>query len=290
MATHHDSTPTDRPGHAPFVALAYLGGLAILGGSAATAALSSKRDRPSILGATARRIDEFFRVGFPIVGMVHVGFGSFLAMQAYYGASFKEANGAVVGLGLIRNVAPMVTGYLLAGMMAARITSEFRRGITPETDRAPREVLDREVALGRSSDARTATTPGRATLARVLAAMVAGPILTLWGAAVGTAVGALISQKLLGVPIGIYFGLMRELIQFRDALGLIFNGSAYCGAAALIACHEGLRAAGRPTEDDPTASAARAFLLSVLAILTINLAWFSLVYLAGSPTGPAIGG
>ena len=41
-------------------------------------------------------------MGLPLVGLVHVSFGSFLTMQAYFGATFTEAAGIVVGLGLIR--------------------------------------------------------------------------------------------------------------------------------------------------------------------------------------------
>ena len=295
MASRHEPNRADRTLGAPTASLAYLGGLAILGGSMVGALISTRKGRPSVGGAVLRRLDETFRIAFPIVGLIHVGFGSFLSMQAYYGATFKEANGAVVGLGLIRNVAPMVTAYVLAAIGAVRITAELRRGLDPELDRDPREVPDREVARGQALDERTPTTPARLTLVRVLAASIAGPILALWGAAVGTVVGALISQRLLGLSIGIYFSFIRELIRVPDAVGLLFNASTYCGASALIACNEGLRSsragdAPRARDEDPTASAARAMLLSILAILTINMAWFSLVYLSGSPTGPEIAG
>ena len=34
-------------------------------------------------------------MGLPMVGLVHVGLGSFLAMQAYFGATFMDG----IGLG-----------------------------------------------------------------------------------------------------------------------------------------------------------------------------------------------
>ncbi len=66
------------------------------------------------------------RLGIPLVAVVHVGIGSFLAMQSYFGGTFVEGTGAVVGVGLIRNVAPLMACLTLTGLLAARITSELR--------------------------------------------------------------------------------------------------------------------------------------------------------------------
>jgi phospholipid/cholesterol/gamma-HCH transport system permease protein len=265
--------------------IGYLGGVGLL----AVSTLGALARPRGLLGTVVRRLDALFLLGLPMVALMHVGVGSFLSMQAYFGATFTEANGAVVGLGLMRNVAPLLTGYILAGLFAVWITGELSGGLHPGIDAHPADLPDRDVALGRADDPRTPPTAGRVALVRILAAMVAGPILVACGAAVGTAIGALVIQKMLGLPIGIFFGLMRQMLQAPDALGVVVKGMAYPAVSSLIACHEGLRAAERRRLGLGGAPPAfRAMMLSVLAILSINLFWFTMAYLAGNPFGPSV--
>src|SRR3954466_11096657 len=106
--------------------VAYLGGLAILAVAAARAASRPPRACPRLGPAVLRQGGWLLDMGLPLVGLVHVGLGSFLAMQAYFGATFVDAAGPVVGVGLFRNVAPLITGLILAGLLAARLTPELR--------------------------------------------------------------------------------------------------------------------------------------------------------------------
>ena len=59
--------------------------------------------------------------GVPLVGLVHVAMGSFLSMQAYFGSTFVDGTGAVVGVGLLRNLASLMTGMTLCGLVACRL-------------------------------------------------------------------------------------------------------------------------------------------------------------------------
>src|SRR5262249_48883820 len=149
-------------------AVGYLGGLAILGLEAVGSMFSIRR-KPKLVPAVLRSTDELIGQAFLLIALIHVSFGSFLSMQAYFGPTFTQASGAVVGVGMVRNVAPMLTGFTLAGLLAARIA-------------------------GSRSDAEATDDPARLVLVRVLGAMIAGPILTLWGAAVGTVIGALVCK------------------------------------------------------------------------------------------------
>jgi phospholipid/cholesterol/gamma-HCH transport system permease protein len=280
--------PDARPGPLrvldPFFgALAYLGGAAILGASA-VGSIGRRAGREGLARAVVRRLDPTFAMGVPLVGLIHVGFGSFLSMQAFYGATFREASGAVVGLGLVRNVAPLLTGFTMAGLMAVWITGELAGGLRPGLDDDPADVPDRDVRLGRAPDPRPSPTPGRLALVRILAAMVAGPILTAWGALVGTLIGAAVCQAVLGVPFGIYFGLFRQMLGVSDVMGVIVKGMLYGGLSALVACHEGLR-----PRSGAAPPAFRAMIASMLIVLTINLCWFELVYMSGHPFGPELG-
>src|SRR5579864_7466551 len=229
-----------RVGQYVLAGISYVGGVAILAGSAVRAVISPPKGAPPLGRAMLRQGEWLFGAGLPLVGLVHVGMGSFLAMQAYYGATFVEAAGPVVGVGLFRNVAPLLTGMTLAGLMAARITSDLSRRPLVELDGDVDWVADRAIALGEAPDPRPPPDPARLTAVRLLAAMVAGPILTLWGAVIGILVGWLITIKYLGVPTPIFFAKLLEMLCARDIVGVAFKGAG-CGlAAALFPCLERL--------------------------------------------------
>lgn len=247
----------------------YLGRLAILAASALRASIRPAGEAPSLLPETARQLDRLLGMGLPSVALVHVGMGSFLAMQSYFGATFVDATGSVVGVGLIRNLAPLLTGFILAGLVSARYVAEFR-------------------GSGRAGP--SGVEPARLVAARLAAAMVAGPILGAWGSLVGVAIGWIVAQSMMGMTYPAFFDMMLEMLWSRDVIGLVVKGSAFGLVAALLACHEGL---ARPegSGDQPEAvcrSACRSIYLAGLAILAMNAGWFLLVYHAGPVFGPTV--
>jgi phospholipid/cholesterol/gamma-HCH transport system permease protein len=237
----------------------------------------------------ARHVEGWLLVGLPLVALVHAGFGSFMAMQAFFRATIAESNGAVVGLGMLRSVAPMLTGFALAGLLSVRIAADLQGGLRPGLDDDPADVPDRDVTLGHAPDTRPAPGAGRVVAARVLAGALVGPLLTLWGAAVGTLVGAALSSRLLGLASGLYFGLFFNMLQVADVLTVVVTGAAYGGIAALVACHEALRLA-----DDPRPGRLdfrpiyRAVLVAIAMMMAVHLLWFTFAYRAGEPLGPRV--
>ena len=101
----------------------YLGRVAIL---ASTTFWSGGPALFFVRGRDVPQLDRLLGMGLPSVALVHVGLGSFLSMQAYFGATFVDGIGPVVGVGLIRNLAPLMVGFILAGLVAARYVAEFR--------------------------------------------------------------------------------------------------------------------------------------------------------------------
>jgi len=139
-------------------------------------------------------------MGLPLVGMVHIAVGSFLSLQAYYGSTFVDGTGAVVGVGLLRNLGGLMTGLTLAGILAARMVPELRALTQPPADGATGTG-----AMGASPTARDPSRParpssgprkraGRLAGPRIAAAAVACTLLSQWGVAVGTLVGWQASQ------------------------------------------------------------------------------------------------
>ncbi len=293
MSSDHAATialtgPLAAIGRTTLAVVSYLGGIALLSISAAKAVVRPSRQASGLLGAMAGQWAWLLGAGIPLVGLVHASIGSFLAMQAYYGATFAEATGPVVGVGMFRNLAPLLSGFVMAGLLAGRLTPELRRSSLLGLDDDPTWRPDREVARGIRPDPRTPPEPARLVAVRLLAAAAAGPILAFWGGTLGTLVGLLVAKSMIGLPAPIFLGKMLEMLWARDVVGLVFKGAAFGFLAALFACFEGLR---RHLDDGPEAvanAAFRAACLSLIAILVVNMAWFLLFYQAGPAFGPTV--
>ena len=98
----------------------YLGGFGLLGFSAVRSIVRPRGDAPPLAPAVARHLDRIFRFGLLAWWrLIHVGLGSFLAMQAYFGATFLDGIGPVVGVGMVRNIGPLMAAMALSGLLAA---------------------------------------------------------------------------------------------------------------------------------------------------------------------------
>ena len=250
-----------------FGMIAYLGGAATLLLDSITALVRSRDGHGSVSAGTARQADRLIGLSYGVVAFVHVGMGSFLAMQAYFGATFADGIGPVVGVSLIRNLAPLLVGFLLAILTAVVFTADLQ-------GESPGRARRHEVAV------------------RVLGVMVAGPILSAWGVLVGVGVGWLVAHKMMGISEPVFFDLFLEMLWARDIVGLVVKGVAFGGIGGVLACHEAIRPT-RPGEAPGgmaavSRSACRAAVKASLAILIFNALWFVFVYQAGPAFGPTL--
>lgn len=271
--------------------VSYVGGVALLTLGAAGRVLAARRrdershELPGFFLTMSRQISWMLVVGIPLVGLVHVAMGSFLAMQAYYGSTFIDGTGAVVGVGLLRNLGGLMSGMVLSGILAARMIPELRRlARRPEPgDDGPLPVAVRLAGP------------------RIVAAGVACLLLSLWGVAVGTVVGWQAAVSMMGLPTEMFFMMMFKMIWFRDVVGLVVKGMLYGMIPAAICCHEALRpsfreevaarrhAAMHADAGAPLATPVfRATCLGIVAILLVNMSWFMLVYHAVPFYGPTL--
>jgi phospholipid/cholesterol/gamma-HCH transport system permease protein len=285
----HPTRPFSIPIVSPLIrAIGYAGGIPIAAMGALRALVRPGKRSPRLRSAVARRLEEILKLGVPVIALAHVPLGSFLAMQAFFSATFTEAVGAVVGLGLLRNLATMMTGLTLAGFLAARYVPELRNRPGAGLDDTPEAVPDRDVRRGLAADPRGEDDPGRLVLSRVLAAAIAGPTLSLIGVAVGSGIGMLVAKGLLHVAPAIFIGKFLEMLRPVDVLGLAVKGVLFATVAALAACAEGLRDDG-PDRLSIPAAVCRAACMAMFGILFLNGSWFTLAYRSGDPFGPLIG-
>ncbi len=271
--------------------LSYLGGVTALFVSAWTSLLRFPRsaERPLFWPVLKEELWWLLLFGIPLVGLVHVAMGSFLSMQAYFGSTFLDGTGAVVGVGLLRNLATLMTGLTMSGLLACRFIP-LRLGLAPA-----RSPDDPDAADEPGQD----VPPARLAAPRIIAAGLASMLLALWGFVVGTAVGWQAAGTLMGLSSTMYFQMFYLMIWFRDVVGMIVKGLLFGIFPATICCFESLRAArrmaaGTGSEADHTAVAAltapvvRGACLSMVSILLLNMTWFLLVYHAVPVYGPSL--
>lgn len=172
----------------------------------------------------------------PIVALVSFLVGTILA---YMGAAQLARFGAqsyladLVTIGVVREIAALMVGIVLAGRVGAAFAAQLG------SMRANDEI-DALRVLG-------VDPVGFLVLPRVLALLVAGPLLTAFAAAVGLLAGALVAVGVFGVPAPAYaLGTWRSLTLPHVAIGL-FKGTVYAVLVALAGCRQGL-AAGRSAQ------------------------------------------
>jgi phospholipid/cholesterol/gamma-HCH transport system permease protein len=281
--------PVGWVGRSVLAFVSYLGGVALLSLGTVRWMLRRSDARelglPGFVPTMLRQLSWMLALGFPLVGLVHIALGSFLSMQGYYGSTFIDGTGAVVGVGLLRNLGGIMSGMILAGILAARMIPELRR-----LAQAPAEGDDGLLPVA-----------VREAGPRIAAAAVASLLLSMWGITVGTLVGWQASVSLMGLPSETFFMMMVKMIWFRDVVGLVVKGLLFGLLPAVICCHEALRpgfregpsalgdAAMHADAGVPLATPVfRATCLGMVAILIVNMSWFMLVYHAVPFYGPTL--
>jgi phospholipid/cholesterol/gamma-HCH transport system permease protein len=292
----------------------YVGGVTLLAIAAGSSVLwpwgHDKAASPGFWKTLMHQLFWMLVTGLPLVGLVHIALGSFLSLQAYYGSTFVDGTGAVVGVGLLRNMGGMMTGLVFSGILSARMIPELRilskhlssPAVSPRRDSISQRGPDH--ADVEATSVEPSIVPARLAAPRIAAASIACLLLSQWGIAVGTVVGWQASQSMMGVPTATFFMMMLKMTWFRDIVGLVVKGLLFGALPATICCYEGL---GRGVaEDEPAGDAIspsypahglappcynavfRTACLSCTAILVMNSSWFMLVYHAVPFYGPTL--
>ncbi len=304
--------PVAWVGRTGLAVMAYTGGLTLLTLAAAVSPFIPMRrtqhGEPGFVRSVLHEAFWMLAIGLPLVGMVHIGVGSFLSLQAYYGSTFVDGTGAVVGVGLLRNLGGLMTGLTLAGILAARIVPELRALVNPAVieaaaSDAPGSLsTSRDRARPAGGDTGERIPPGRLAGPRIAAAAISCALLSQWGVAVGTWVGWQASQSMMGLSTDMFFLMMGKMMWLRDVVSLLIKGLLYGGLPGAICCYEGLRPEEPPRGPWLTAplhpscgmapsltfAVFRAVLLSFVVILIVNASWFILVYHAVPFYGPTL--
>jgi phospholipid/cholesterol/gamma-HCH transport system permease protein len=181
-------------------------------------------------------VDQLEHVGWrslSIVTLTALSMGMVLALQL---GNFLERFGAkmfvsrIVGVSLVREMAPILTALMLGGRVGAGITAEL--GTMAVT-----EQIDAVRALG-ASPIRVLIVP------RLLAVMIMLPILTMIADFVGILGGLFISTTELRVSSDFYWNSLLYGMVLNDLFSGLGKSVFFAYFIGIIACYNGLHTTG----------------------------------------------
>ena len=204
--------------------VADLGDFATFAGRAVTAAPRARH-----LGRRwIRAIHEQGVRCLPVVTIVGLFAGLVLGLQGYYVlARFGSAGvlGTFVSLTLTRELAPVLGSLMIVGQAGSAIAAEI--GIHRNT-----EQIDALTTMGIDP-------LGYLITPRLLAALVAYPILTVTFTLVGLVGGYLSGSVLLGLDSGVYWSAVHSAIRLTDVRECLAKAFIFGAITIAICCHSG---------------------------------------------------
>ncbi len=182
-------------------------------------------------GEVSRQISTMGIDGLPIVGLITFLLGMTIAFQGViqlnrFGAGTLVAD--MVGLSIVRELAPLMTAIIIAGRTGAAIAAELG------TMQA-RSEIDALATMG--------INPARyLILPRMIAITFVGPALTLIGMCIGCLGGMVVAALMIGMPIVTFWHHLHQVLQFGDIAQGLTKSLLFAWLIGLAGCHLGMRA------------------------------------------------
>jgi len=216
----------------------------------------------------ARLLEQLLQIGWfslPVVGMTAIFSGAALAQQTFTAGSRFNATStvpAIVVLGIVRELGPVLVGLMVAGRVSSAMAAEL--GTMRVT-----EQLDALTTLR--------TDPYRYLIApRLIAALIAIPLMVLIANAIGIFGGYFVAVYKLDFNAVGYLDTTRQFLTATDLQMALVKSAFFGFFIALMGCYHGFRAqggaagVGRATTD----AVVSAFILILLSNMIITLMAF----------------
>lgn len=204
--------------------------------------VAALRHLPTLHHQYARVVDSCFHMGyktFPIVAVLSFFIGAVLALQTGFAltkVSAEDYIGSIVGLSLCRELAPVMTAFLLAGRVGSATTAEL----------ASMKVYQEIDALKTMNIA-----PERIlVLPRLVAVSLIMPVLTIFSIFIGWFGGMVVSKMVGFISLAptIYWRNLKEFVEVSDVIDGLIKAEVFGIFVILIACSQGLNTQGGPRE------------------------------------------
>jgi phospholipid/cholesterol/gamma-HCH transport system permease protein len=216
-------------GRATMAMLAHIGCLALFIGRALAALVS-----PPVY--TRLILSQIMRIGYyslPVVGLTAFFTGGVLALQIYLGGNRFGAESIVpqvVVLAITRELGPVIAGLMIAGRVGAAIAAEI--GTMKVT-----EQIDALTTL--------ATNPIKyLVVPRIVAAVIAMPILTAVGDSIGILGGYVVSVYNLDFTGSVYLKNTVDFAHSDDITSGLIKAAVFGFIVALMGCYNGFNSKG----------------------------------------------
>jgi phospholipid/cholesterol/gamma-HCH transport system permease protein len=215
-----------------------------------------------------RLLEQLMHIGWfslPVVGLTAIFTGAALAQQIYVGGSRFNAQStvpAIVVIGIVRELGPVLVGLMMAGRVSSAMAAEI--GTMRVT-----EQIDALATLR--------TDPYRFLIApRLLASIIAMPLLVLIANAIGVLGGYLLGVYKLGFNGTTYLENSRRYLEGDDLVMSMVKAGVFGFFIALMGCYHGFRTDGGAAGvgKATTNAVVSAFVLILLSNLLITVMAF----------------
>jgi len=179
---------------------------------------------------------QLLEIGYyslPVVGLTAIFTGMVLALQSYTGFARFNAESTipqVVVVSITRELGPVLAGLMVAGRVGAAIAAEVG------TMRVS-EQIDALITM--------ATNPFKYLIApRILAGVIALPILVAVADIIGIFGGYLVGTYKLGFSPGLYLETTMNFVEVMDVVSGLVKAAVFGFIIALMGCYHGFHARG----------------------------------------------
>lgn len=169
-----------------------------------------------------------------------------------FGADIFIVN--ILGLGIIRELGPMLMAVLVAGRSGSAMTAQI--GVMRVT-----EEIDALSTMGISRILRV-------VLPKVLGLAFVAPFLVLWTSAWSLIGGALSANIELGISFRFFFEYLPTVVQSVNLTLSLIKGLLFGFVVTLLACHFGLRI--KPNTESLSVSTTSSVVTAITAVILID--------------------
>ena len=204
----------------------------------------------------------------PLAVMMSLPLSLIGVVLAYQGAGqLRKVGGEIyvvnlLGLSILREIGPLVTAIIVAGRSGSAFTAQLgTMKVNQEIDAMRTLGLDPVELL---------------VIPRLLALIVALPLLTFYACMVALAGGALMSYLVLDITAAQFITQMRAgLLDVFDVICGMIKTPVFAAVIALVGCHEGLQVTG--SAESVGLRTTRSVVESIFLVIVLN-ALFSILF------------
>ena len=183
--------------------------------------------------------------------------GMVLALQGYYTlAKFGSESllGAGVGMSIIRELGPVLGSFMIIGRAGSSITAEIGiMRVTEQTDALEMMAVNPK---------------RRILLPRIVAVILAVPLLVAIFDVVGIGAGYIVGVELLGVNPGAYMAELIARVNMHDIYGGLVKSIAFGFLIGMICTYKGYRAT--PTTEGVAHATTQAVVIASVSVLVVD--------------------